>query len=376
MKLRLACAAAALFCSQAGPLAAQPASGNQFAWESLLRLCSLKQQSVVYSPYSVQEAVGMLQSGARGDTATQVRNSLGLPSTTERARQNAALRKLEPAVTFRSQNALFVASDLPLKPAYAAAVAQQFEARASNVDFASPKTLPAINAWAEQKTGGKIKNLLNPQQVDARTRAVLLNAVYLKATWLHEFDKKRTRPGAFWDGRTQRNVAMMHQNGMFLYAAAPDFSVLEVPYAGERLVFDCILPNEQDGLTELRGNLQWPDLNTVLHQLAPTDVELTLPRLKTESSHSLLPVLTMMGLPAAGDYSGISPERLVISEVAQKAFLELDEQGTEAAAATAVVMTRSLPQRVEFHVNRPFLYLIRDTGTETILFAGQVYTPE
>lgn len=372
MKLPLVCAAAAWMCCQGAPVSAEPNSANRFAWDSLVRLCS-QQRSVVYSPYSLRAAIGLLQFGAGGDTSAVLAEVVG---PADEGEHGAGLRKLEPAVTFRSTNALFVASDLPLHKSYVTGVEQQFGARVANVDFASPRTLPQINTWAEQQTRGKIRNLLTPAQVDRQTRAVLLNAVYLKASWKHRFDKKRTRPGSFFDGTTDRSVPMMHLNGSFLYAEAADFAVLELPYAGDRLADDCILPNERDGLAAVRSNLKWAQLDSVLRQLARTEVALSTPRLKIESSHQLLPLLQAMGFPVSGDYSGISDEKLVVSEVAQKAFLELDEQGTEAAAATAVVTTRSIPQRLEFRVDRPFMYLVRDTRTRAILFAGQVYTPQ
>ena len=236
-----------------------------------------------------------------------------------------------------------------------------------------------------EHTGGKINDLIKPGHIDSQTVLILTNAIYFKALWTSPFAEKLTRPDDFHSGATEKvRVDMMHQTGRFRFAEDAAAQALELPYQGGNLSMVVLLPRTADGLRQLESGLSLASLDRWLGSLAQRRVDVSLPRFKLTAESDLKDALSSLGMPAAfapdkADFSGMtSARRFVISAVVQKAFVEVDEKGTEAAAATGVVMARaSLVQAPPpiFRADHPFLFLIRDNKNGSILFIGRLVRP-
>jgi serpin B len=255
------------------------------------------------------------------------------------------------------------------------------------VDFitATENARKTINAWVEKKTNGKIKDLISPGVLDSMTRLVLTNAIYFKGNWAKQFKENRTQDAPFTlaDGK-KIEVAMMNQKAEFGYMETDTFQALELPYVDEELSMVILLPKEIDALNEFEKALTTENLNQRLAEIHKCEVVVFVPKFKTTSQFSLADVLKSMGMKDAfssdADFSGINGKRdLFISAVIHKAFVEVNEEGTEAAAATGVVMrlTSVGPAAIPvFRADHPFLFLIRDNLSGSILFIGRVVNPK
>jgi serpin B len=244
-----------------------------------------------------------------------------------------------------------------------------------------------INAWVSDKTRSKIKNLIQRNFIDDDTRLILTNAIYFKGQWEKEFEKPLTKDEE-WHGPAPRPVPMMHQQGRYLYYEDSGFQALELPYRGRQLSLLIVLPREKDGLAALER--QWAAGDAYRQVTDGLDYEgtvhVSLPRFKIEAEFKLKPVLCGLHAELAfsdeADFSGIAEEPLKISEVVHKAFVEVNEEGTEAAAATAVGMilcagiSGPAPIPKVFKADHPFLFFIRDRKTDTVLFSGRVLDPK
>jgi serpin B len=259
------------------------------------------------------------------------------------------------------------------------------------MNFSSPeaaeRSRQIINKWVEDKTNEKIKDLLPKQSVDEAI-LVLTNAIYFKGFWETQFNPDSTRETVFTtqpDLSTSNNsgknhqckVPMMFQKGMFQYYSDPNVQVLHLPYKSKQLSMIVLLPQKNKGLVQFTKTLILEKLNEWLLKGQVQEVEVFLPQFKmTWLDDSLEKTLEELGLPLGGDYSGISEGGgLGISKVVHKAFVEVNEEGTEAAAATAVVVARSAAKKTIFRADRPFMFLIRDNQTGTILFMGRLVDP-
>jgi serpin B len=263
-------------------------------------------------------------------------------------------------------------------------LAENYGAGLRLLDFASaPEEARAvINGWVEEQTEGRIEDLIPEGLIDALTRLVLTNAIYFNAAWQHPFSEDLTRDGTFYlpDGG-EASVPMMMLTEELGYAAGPGYQVVELPYDGDELSMLILLPDEGK-LESLGASLDAKLMDGIVKQLEPTQVALTMPKFEFEASLNLADTLAAMGMPdafgRAADFSGMTGSKdLFISAVIHKAFVAVDEAGTEAAAATAVVMKRlSIPEPpIEVIVDRPFMFLIRDIETGAILFVGRVVDP-
>lgn len=335
--------------------------------------------NIVCSPYSIATALQMTLLGARGQTATEMVDTLRLArlSPDELASTAAVLRQaLQPLSKHLSiANALWPARGLPLDAGYVRAVEEGFGPKTTPLDFAGDPegARKTINAAIAAATRDKIPELLPSGTVDINTIMVLTNAVYLKAPWALPFDQNGTRDGSFTrpDGTTV-TVPMMHQELFnYGYRDADGYRVIRLPYQGNRLAMSIVLP---DGpLSELHGY--------DLHGTGPTPMRLAMPRFKFRTQTSVVEMLQAMGMRTAfgpgADFSGMTPVGAEISDVVHQAMIDVDEKGTEAAAATAVAMLSSAqptPQ-LDIAVDRPFLFAITDTDTGTPLFLGRVTDP-
>ena len=349
--------------------------------------------NVVLSPYSVSTALAMAYAGANGATATQMAEVLlfGVP----RDRLPAAFHQLAQNLSAGTQtddggqafqlsvaNSIWGQEDFSFLPAFLKVLQQQYDSPLRKVDFAksSEAARVAINDWAKEETKGKIPDLLPAGSIDAMTRLVLANAVYFKADWLSPFSHEGTNDVDFHlaSGATT-TVPTMNQTASFGYAKTDGWEAVELPYQGGRYSMVALLP-QADPDTALHA-LTTDSLSALLKQLAPKEISLSLPKWTYKSSFELKAALSTLGMQNAfsgADFSGMDGRMdLAIDDVYHKAFVAVDEKGTEAAAATGVVMrvTAVLATAPQVSFDRPFIYVIRDQQTGTILFIGQVADP-
>lgn len=362
----------------------------------LYRALAADEPNVVLSPTSIALALAMARAGARGQTAAEMDAVMhGLASDDHATWLNALDQVLatrsgtfEDAsgaglpVALRIANAPFAQKGMPLEPAYLEALASRFGAGLRLVDYVAETEAARqlINGWVDGETEHRIPELLVPGILTTDTRLTLVNAIYLKAPWLTPFPAEATKPGAFTraDGSTVE-VPMMATSAAMRHAVGTGWRAVEIPYIGSSLAMMVIVP---DNLAAFEQALTADQLASITAGLAEAQVSLTFPKFSIETKAELADVLSALGMPSAfdgrADFSGITKaERLAISDVIHQANIDVDEKGTEAAAATAVVMGKvSLPaEPVTLSVDRPFLFALRDVPTRAILFLGRVGDP-
>lgn len=369
---------------------------NAFAFD-LYRGLGTGPGNRVVSPASVSIALAMAWGGARGGTAEQMQRVLrfeGSPEEVMRAsgRLAAALQDPSRPVVFRIANRLFGEKTAEFVPAYLDATRAAFGAGLEPVDFkrAAEKARLLINAWVEEKTEKRIKDLVPPNGVSRETRLVLVNAIYFLGDWMDPFRKESTVPRPFSvSAAEKKDVPTMHRADRLRFVARDGLKALELPYKGGSMSMLLLLPDAVDGLPALERWLTAERLEVIVGSLAPVRVGVALPRFELEPpSLPLGDALRALGMadpfsPSQADFTGIADppdprDRLFLSEVFHKAFVKVDEKGTEAAAATAAVMERAaaLPEKlVEFKADHPFLFFIRDNVSGLTLFMGRVADP-
>lgn len=366
---------------------------NQFAID-LYQAIRSRPGNVSFSPASLSSALAMTSEGARGDTADEIARVFHFPDDREamRAGYRGLMARLNGDGSPRpyrlvAANSLWGQKGDPFRPEFTDLVARDYGAELHAVDFrhAAESARTEINGWVDGKTEHMIPELLPARTVGPDTSLVLVNTVYFKGSWLHPFSKAATAPAPFHlDGGEAVPVPTMRQTSEFPLAEGDGYRLLEMPYKGGDLAFDILLPNDGVALSKVEADLKLPDLEHTLDRLGPKQVAVAMPRFKLTAASEMSKTLSGLGMPKAfsseADFSGIDGTReLAISAVMHQVVVNLDEEGTEAAAATGVVMSRSAavrkPQPIVFRVDRPFLYLIRDVKTGTILFFGRVADP-
>ena len=271
-------------------------------------------------------------------------------------------------------------------PEYISIAEKHYGAGLKEVDFIyhTEEARSTINRWVEGKTEGKIVDLMGPGVLDPLTRLVLTNAIYFKGQWEKQFRPEQTAEAPFrLSTGKQVIVPFMHQVETFRYAETASAQVLELPYSGNELAMTILLPKPDSSLAELEAAIRTDGIRPILEALSPTKVDVSIPRFKFEAELSLGEYLQQLGMTDAfsdnlADFSGISDTFLYITHVLHKAFIEVNEEGTEAAAATAVIMgTKSIRLDLPkvFMADRPFVFLIRDVRTGSILFIGRMADP-
>jgi serine protease inhibitor len=354
--------------------------------------------NLAMSPASVSIALGMTWGGAKGATAKQMKKVLHLEGTPEQVMQafGALTRSLEDPkrpIQFRIANRLFGEKSYAFEKPYLDATRSAYGAPLEALDFkhAAEASRKAINAWVERQTEQRIQDLIPPSAIDDQTRLVLVNAIYFLGDWAEPFKKEATYPAPFHTSKTAtKTVPTMFRTDSFRVADQKAFRVVELPYKGGDLSMLLLVPTELDGIGALEQSLSATLVDDAVRSLTLQRVQLGLPKFRIEpaASLSLGGFLRRMGMTDAfdrnkADFTGIanppSPaDRLFISHVFHKAFVRVDEKGTEAAAATAVLMAPAgaMPERpVVLDVDRPFLFLIRDNQSGLVLFLGRVADP-
>ena len=377
---------------------AQLTAGNQaFALDLYRYLADRADGNLFLSPHSISVALAMTYAGARGTTETEMAQTLHF--TLPGDRLHAAFNQLDLALSRRGEgaegkddegfrlhvvNALWGQQEHPFQDAYLDALARNYGAGIRLVDFVNDAEAAriAINDWVGEQTEGRIEDLIPQGALDALTRLVLTNAIYLNAAWAEPFIKEATRDGDFFllDGATVQ-VPLMRQVAAFRYAAGAGYQAIELPYDGGELSMVILLPDTGQ-FKAFEQSLDQPLLVSILNSLSYQQIDLTMPRFEIAAKFGLTDALSALGMPQAfteeADFSGIDgTQELLISDVIHQTFISVDEAGTEAAAATAVVVgiTSSPAEPQQVRVDRPFIFLIRDIETGALLFAGRTLNP-
>lgn len=346
--------------------------------------------NLLFAPYSISAALGMTYAGARGNTERQMAETLSFDLNQEEIHHAfASLGKRLRASQGSGSVQLIIENSLWPQIGYAfllefiSILEECYGAKLHPVEYGNPEVARAeINNWVEEKTSGKVKDLIPPGLIDALTTLVLVNAIYFKGNWASKFDPELTKESTFWIAKEEGiDAPMMYQRGEFRYGESEGVQVLELPYEGGDVSMILLLPKEIDGLSSLEDVLSVEYLDEVIRNLWETEVDVSLPSFNMDGKFMLGGTLAAMGMSDAfgsrADFSGMDgSKKLFISEVIHKAIIEVNEEGTEAAAATAVVMARSIPPPVPtFRADHPFLLMIRENTTGSILFLGRVMDP-
>jgi serpin B len=369
-------------------------SNTQFAVQLYTKLNEVQSGNLFFSPYSISTALAMTCAGAAGDTREEMAEVLqvNVPEPemhAAMAKLIAALRSSDKGYQLRVANRLWGQTGYAFLPEFLQTTRSIYEAQLGEVDFAkqTEQARRTINQWIEQQTEAKIKDLIPAGLLASDTRLVLTNAIYFKGSWQESFDKESTQDAPYFaSGDKEITIPTMHQVARFGYRASEGLQVLELPYAGRALSMVILLPASKNGLNELEQSISRTGLVDLVSGLRWRDVSVFLPRFKLSCQFSLRDALASMGMPLAfdpdkADFSRMSrDERLVISAVVHKAFVDVNEEGTEAAAATGVIMApTAAPVQEEpptFRADHPFVFLIRDNRTGSILFLGRVINPQ
>ncbi len=371
--------------------------GNSAFAFNLYRALKNTDGNLFYSPYSISEALAMTYGGARGDTEKQIAAALHFSLTQNQLhpvfnsldqelakRGQGAKGKDEKGFRLHVVNAIWGQKDFKFTTEYLDLLAQNYGAGLRIVDFinATEQSRTNINQWVSDQTESKIKDLIPLGVIDQLTRLVLTNAIYFNAAWKNPFTTEATSSGKFHrlDG-SDVSVPLMKQTKSFGYAQGDNYQVVELPYDGNELSMVIILPGlEQFKATEASLNSQ--QVNSMIRSIQSRQMILTMPKFRFESSFGLKKTLSSIGMPVAftadADFSGMDGKRdLHIKDVVHKSFIYVDEAGTEAAAATGVIMgVTSMPASpIEVTIDHPFIFLIRDIKTGTVLFVGRVLSP-
>jgi serpin B len=368
------------------------AAGNRFAFDLYGQLRSRESGNLFFSPASISTALAMTYAGAEGVTEDEMASVLHLDLAEARVHRAFAsflsmLKASGEPYELTVANRLWGQVGYDFLPEYLTTTRKYYGAELAQVDFASqPEQVRSrINTWIEEQTNDKIKDLISPGSLDRLTRLVLTNAVYFKGKWAHPFEEKATRDAPFAVSASQEtDVPMMYQKRRFGYGETGEVQLLEMPYQGDELSMLIVLPKEKGSLAEIEATLNQQRLAEWAGQMNRQEVRTYVPRFTLTEQVQLTSILSALGMPSAfdpgkADFSGMNGKRdLYVSAVLHKAFVDVNEEGTEAAAATgAVVSIASIaPEPTTFRADHPFVFLIRHKPTDSILFMGRVTNPE
>src|SRR3989338_529432 len=381
------------------------AANNKFAFNLYAELDKSQNENIFYSPYSISAALAMTYEGAKGQTADEIKSVFHFPESSILKPNFAAIYNDinggNKAYMLKTGNALWVQQDSPLIQDYTHRVESFYGGKAANVDFVkeTEKSRQTINTFIEEQTNNKIKDILPQGSLNALTRLVITNAIYFKGKWEWEFDKSDTREQDFkitsTDTVKAQMMSMDNEKARFNYADLEKLQILELPYKGEKISMLVLLPKQgedydiETGEVIISGytlddiELSSEKLNEYKAQMKETKLDsILIPKFEFYSKYALNENLKALGMLAAfnanlADFSGMTTtEKLFIDLVAHQAYIKVDEEGTEAAAATAVVIRATLfnPEN-RFVANHPFIFIIQERETGNILFMGRVINP-
>ena len=360
--------------------------GNTFSFNFLERINASTDKDYVISPLSMQFLLGMILDGARGETADEICSVLGYGAGDVNAVNEYCLSMLQqlPSMdkktTLNIANAIFVDDGWPLLDSYKSTVGQYYKAEVSNLDFSDASaSLNAINGWCNKQTNGMIPKVLD--EVSTDMLAYLLNAMYFKSQWKEKFEKSATSDETFTDeSGAKRTVKMMKQNKNYDYSENDIYKAVRMPYGNGVFSMFVFLPMDGYVLSDVIASLKASSWDEVRHEMFSCDVDLRLPKFETKFHVKLNDILSEMGMPLSfdkekADFKAMSDYALCLSFVQQDAVIKVDEEGAEAAVVSSAGMIKETAvgpgAHVVFHADHPFLYLIAESSTGAILFAGR-----
>jgi serpin B len=379
----------------ASQLAALVSGNSTFAFNLYKQLTKTNTGNMFYSPYSISTALGMTYAGANGDTATQMAKALYF--TLPQSQLHPAFNDLALQLASRGQgasgtngksfalniaNALWCEKTYNFLPNFLNTLGENYGAGVNLLDFINFPELSrvTINNWVSNETNDKINDLIPAGAITPQTRLVLTNAIYFDAAWQNPFSADKTKNGTFnlQDGSTV-SVPMMNNEGNYGYTKGSGYQAVELPYSGNQVAMDIIMP-DAGKFSTFESGMTADTVSGIISNLQNGSLSFTMPKFNFDSSFSLKAALTALGMPIAfsdqADFSGMTGNQdLTIADVVHKAYVAVDEQGTEAAAATGVVMSATAMMQNSLTINQPFIFVIRDIQTGSILFVGRVLNP-
>jgi len=369
---------------------------NEFAFDLYSELNKGEDNNIFFSPYSMSTAVAIAYEGAEGETEQEMQDVFHFPEDQNTMRSSFArifntLNKGSSKYILHTANALWAQEDYAFLEEYTDAVERYYGAEATNVDFVgdTESVRLRINHWVESQTNNKIENLLTPGSINPITSLVITNAVYFKGDWANKFDKRDTKVEDFTTAGgevVQADMMRLRDDDIdFNYAETDALQILEMPYKGEELSMLIILPKDDsgDGLGDVEVTLDADELENLKSRFKEEEVHIYMPKFTFETKYSMADTLSDMGMPTAftwpgADFSGMDGTHILyISKVVHQAFVEVNEEGTEAAAATGIVMTMgAAPSQYKvFRADHPFIFIIQEKNTGSILFMGRIVDP-
>lgn len=364
-------------------------SGNEFAFDIFGKVIETAEaaQNVMISPLSISYALSMTINGAAGETRDAMQEALrinGIDQETLNKSYKAltsALLNIDKRVLISIANSVWTEDDFEVKKAFIDVLTSYYDAESKAFDIGDPSAPGLMNSWIEDKTNGLIREMID--QLPDNTVMLLINAIYFKGQWKLQFDESKTVDETFFlAGNSQVTVPMMKQKKDFKVFEGNGFKIAEFPYGQGNYVMDVILPDDKEGLNSTIALINSPDYELWVNQMTEQEIEVSFPRFKYGFKRTLKDILSDMGMGIAfteyADFSNISEQfDLLLNDVAHQTFIETNEEGTEAAAATVVTVgtTSMPPPPLEFRMDHPFLYIIRETSTNSILFMGRVSDP-
>lgn len=364
-------------------------ANTQFGFSLFDEIRKTEQDTNIFiSPFSVSLALAMTLNGAAGETEQAMTDTLQLQGLDSEAINigYAALRHTlltaDPKVTLAIANSLWARQGVPFNQSFLQRNAQFFGAEISTLDFTDPRTVETINQWVDTNTNGKITKILD--EIDPAAVLFLINAIYFKGTWQREFDPSETREGPFHPAKGDlKQVPMMRQEREYPYYRGENFQAISLAYGDGQMRMYIFLPDRESDLNSFLENLNVESWENWMSQFHGQDVSLVMPKFKLEYERNLNDTLQVLGMDVAfardrANFSRLAPlENLYIGEVLHKTFVEVNEEGTEAAAVTSVGVrvTSVPPPPIPFTIDRPFFFAIRDNQTKTVLFMGVVVDP-
>ena len=367
-------------------------SNNQFTSDLYSKLLETEEGNIFFSPYSITSAFAMTYEGARGTTAEEIKQVFYFPDEEIVLRSSYArlfnlINKPDKSYQLSTANALWAQEDYPFLEEYLSIIENYYGGETTNLDIEGDieGSRQTINKWVEDQTYNKIKDPIPKGILKPTTRLVLTNAIYFKGTWLNQFDPKNTREMNFYVSDTETVTAnMMYlvpKENKFNYAETDNLQLLELPYEGEEISMMVILP-KTGKMPLVESNFTSDNLELWKNSMTDQKVTIYLPKFKFKTNYFMVPTFKDMGMVSAfrappADFSGLDGTKtLKIQEIIHQAFVEVNEEGTEAAAATAVVIGKeSASINPIFKADRPFIFIIQEKSTGAILFLGKVMDP-
>jgi len=361
------------------------ASDNSFGFELFARLNeSAQNQNVFISPFSVSMALGMALDGADGATLDSMKQALGQSGLTMQEINGSYkdirsfLTNLDPNVTMNIANSVWSRNGFPILASFLSDCQTYFDAEATSLDFSSPDAVQTINNWVNTKTNGKIPTIID--QIPSEVVLYLINAIYFKGTWTYQFDPANTTDTTFASPAGSTPCKLMTMHARFAYRETGAEQVVDLPYGAGQFSMTVILPSSGTSIDQYAASLTQEKWDALMNNLDSASIDLSLPKFNLEYEKTLNDELSALGMGVAftddADFSRISPIPLKISEVKHKTYVEVNEEGTEAAAVTFVgFIPTAVISPSGMRIDHPFIVAIREHATGTILFLGKIVSP-